>query len=290
MHRSKVSERTVRTVVQVAAVAAVVCVVLGFFLATAGAEGRRGLLNYREEVGLLVDAPGASASVAAGLFNPGALGTLQGGGYFLGWSDRTALRDEPKDWLAILARRPLSFSMQRFQLVDADGNQKHLDEYTVGLYSGNRAHSGGISYSWSRCNCSAMERHRRLTLGHVSRWRWLSMGLSGAFDLERQDNYAQADIGIRPIGPRVTFFADAVIRYGESREDVTAGYGIEARPVQGLTLAGKLRNDGDYSLRLELGLSGKLRAGGRVHFNKDGDHIGTSYALEEAAYRCDAAY
>ena len=78
----------------------------------------------------------------------------------------------------------------------------------------------------------------------------------------------------------MALFADAVYRYQEEFEDITTGYGVELRPLACLFLAGKLRDDGDYSVRLELALQDKFRASGRMHMNADNDHLATTYTIE----------
>jgi protease IV len=231
------------------------------------------------ESDVLVGTPGTSATLGAGLFNPAAFSMLQSGGVHVSWRDMVALENDPKDWLAVLSARNVAFAMQRFQLRNAQGDWDHLDEYTAALSWGDRESSTGLAYSWSRGGCGLLERHKRLTAGSIRRWRLASVGTAGVFDMERKNHYAQADLGLRPLGPRLTLFADAVYRYRDEFEEINFGYGLEAWPLPGLCLAGKLRDDGDFSLRVELSF-GEDQVGGRLHYDKDGDHLATTYAVE----------
>ncbi len=253
------------------------------------AETRSGLPDYRREVSILADVPGASSSVAAGWFNPAQWTVHPDPGLFLAWSDSVASRNVNRDradqLMAVLSLRRLGFGYRRFNFRrEGDGRESHLDEYTLGFAGGDRSHAFGLSYSWNRGDDVTMPRHQRLTLGEVHRWRFLSVGLAGAFDLERKDNYGQIDLGVRPLGPRLTVFADAVTRYGESIDDVTLGGGLEVRPLPGLTLAARASDLGpvtEFSARIGFHLgTGSSRPAVQMQFSEDGDHVGTTYALE----------
>ncbi len=239
-------------------------------------SGTSGMLS---ESDLLVGTPGTTESIASGLFNPAAFSMHGSGGVFLSWQDLVALRDNPKNWLGILSMENLAFAVERFQLLDGEGRWSHLDEYTMALSWGDRRASQGLAYSWKRGGCGLIERHKRLTVGSIRRWDWLSIGTAGLFDLEAKNHLVQADLGLRPLGPRLTLFADAVYRYEDEFEDVTFGYGVEVWPLSGLSLSGKFRDDGDYSVKLELGF-GRDRLSGRMHLDKDSEHVATTYAVE----------
>ncbi len=248
----------------------------------------RGLPDYRREVADFSDAPGASSSIAAGLFNPAVWRLQPYGGFFLGWTDSVASRggdeDRPDVLTAVVSLRSLGFGWRRFSFADVRGEDAHLDEYTLGFSGGDRSHASGIAYAWSNGDTGTLARHRRLMAGEVYRWRFASAGLSTAWDLERKDNYGQIDLGLRPFGPRLTFFADAVTRYGERFKDITLGGGLELRPIPGLVLAAKADDLGDvteFSARMgiTLGENGG-RPEARLRFNEDGDHIATTWGLE----------
>ncbi len=247
-----------------------------------------GLPDYRQEVGILGETPGASGSSAAGLFNPAVWRVNGHPGLFAAWSDSVGGRrpndDRPAELTAVLSLSGLGFGWRRFNFRDWSGDEAHLDEYTLGLCAGNRSHATGIAYSWNRGDDVTMPRHQRLTVGEVYRWRQLSVGGSAAFDLERKDNYGEIDLGLRPLGPRLTIFADAVTRYGDRFKDITLGGGFELRPLPGIVLGVKADDLGDvnhYSCRLGLALGdGGGRSEFRLGINEDGDHVATTYCLD----------
>jgi len=250
-----------------------------------------GLPDYRQEVGILGETPGASASSAAGLFNP-AVWRINGyPGLFAAWSDSVGRRrrhdDRPAELTAVLSLNSLGFGWRRFNFRDWEGDEAHLDEYTLGFAAGNRSHATGIAYSWNRGDDETLVRHQRLTVGDVYRWRQISVGSSAAFDLERKNNYGELDLGLRPFGPRLTLFADAVTRYGDRFKDITLGGGFELRPVPGLVLGAKVDDLGDvtqYSCRIGVTLGdGGGRPEFRLGLNEDGDHVATTYCLDVVA-------
>lgn len=256
-----------------------------------GGEGQRALPDYRAEVEALVDVPGASGSVAAGTINPAAWVIQPAGGLYCGFTVADSGRDkgELENLQAILSFRKLAFAYRRHYLWDGAQRDAHLDEYTLGIGGGNRGHAFGLSYSWSRGRGDLMPRHERLAVGDIFRLRQFSLGMSATWDLEEKDNFWQVDVGVRPFGPRLTLFADAVQSYGERFKDITVGYGLAATPIPGLTLAAKANDFGDftnYSVRAGICIGrGSLRPEARMRLNEDGDHVASTYVLETGPYQ-----
>ncbi len=259
---------------------AVVCGLIALVGCGSALADESGLPNYATEPEILVDTPGTSASLAAGLYNSAAWGVRPNGGLYVGWQDRKSVGNEPKDWLGIFSLRVLTFSMQRFQLMRTSGEWGHKDEFTLGLAGGGRSGGAGLSYSWNKGGQDLMTRHKRLNLGAVARQQVLSVGIAGVFDMERKDNLLEFDLGIRPAGPRLTIFGDTFYQHGQQYKDMQFGYGLEIRPITEVRLAAKLRNTGDYSVRLDLDISGKLWGGARMHMDNDSHHRATTWAFE----------
>ena len=237
------------------------------------------LPDYLTEVDLLVDTPGTSSSVAAGLFNPAAWHVQRHGGVFLSWGEANGRLDN-RDLSAALSLRALGFGMRSFHVEDVPGRRRQVNDYTLGIACGTRGNAWGVSYSWAGGDLETLPRHQRLTLGSVSRVRVASLGMASTWDLERRDNLLQADLGLRPLGPRLTLFGDAVYRHGQRFADIRGGYGLEARLLPGLTLAAKARSRGEFSLRVDVGLAPGLGASFRPHMDEGGDRVGSTYALE----------
>jgi protease-4 len=245
----------------------------------AGATEPRPFPDYPSEVDLLVDTPGTSSSIAAGLFNPAAWAMQRSGGLFLGWRDATG-HGKLDDWTGVASLRGLAFGVRRFGFEGADGGRLHVDDYTLGISGGRRAGTMGLSYSWAKGDLPAAPRHERIAIGTVSRIRQASLGIAQVWDLERRDHFLQMDFGLRPLGPRLTLFGDAVYERGQSFHDIRTGYGLEARLLPGLTLAAKARSTGEISLGASLGFAPHGTASFRPHLDDGGERVASTYALE----------
>ena len=257
-------------------------VVAGFLAAglPAPAASVSALTDYRSEVDFLVGVPGASRSIAAGFFNPGAWAIQRHGGVFFGWDDERG--SDLESYAGMVSLRYLGFGMRRFSSLSQSGAETHVNDYTLGFSGGNRTSTWGLSYGWGGGDLEASPRHERLTVGTVSRLRAASLGMVGIWDLERSDYVLQGDVGIRPFGPRLTLFADADYESGESFEDIRSGYGAEVHVIPGLALAGKVRSTGEFSLRVNLSPGRYSTLSARPHLDDGGDRNSSTYAVELA--------
>jgi protease-4 len=181
--------------------------------------------------------------------------------------------------------RRLALGMRSFLYERPDGETTHWDEYTLGLGGGARGYAWGLSYAWSRADEGLAARHERLTLGSIHRSRPFSLGLATHWDLKANEALVQADIGVRPFGPRLTLFADATFDAHSRWDDIgtpgwRTGYGLEAHPLRGVVLGAKALNTGEVSVRLSLGIAGGAQPAAAVHLDADGEHAATTYAYE----------
>lgn len=271
----------------------------------AGAAGTAPILpDYWEESAFLTDVPGASSSLAAGLFNPAAWPVRPMGGLYFAWDELMDCDErgapDRSDWIGIASLRALSFGVRSFRFDYGDDELKHQEEYTIGLGGGSDAGGFGASYSWSDGSGGA-PRAKRLGLGGIGRWEPLSFGLAGMISLEDTDdvqrdpaNYAlQADLGLRPFGPRLTLFADAGWREHDDWDDIRTGYGLEAHPYRGIVVGAKALNTGEVSVRLGVGLSPGLHPAASMRFDdidNDAEHLATTYMIETTAPRPDLGF
>ena len=248
-------------------------------LALAGTVAADGLPDYIKESELLVDTPGTTGSVAGGLFNPASWVVQRRGGLFLAWNDGAGnlTRD---DFTGVASVRGLSFGMRQFKLEPTAGDVFRVRDYVVGLGLGTRGSALGLSYAWGGGDLDRAARHERFGIGAVTRLRPASLGLSWTRDLEVDDNFLQADLGIRPLGPRFTLFGDAVYEHGQSFEDIVSGYGAEIRPIPGLALAVKARSTGEIGLRVNMALGTTADLSFRPQLDDDGERSAATYALE----------
>ncbi len=268
------------------------CLSLSPALVRAETADVSGLLNYRSETAYIQSTPGVSSSIAAGCFNPAAWSIQKNGGFYFGWRDQAEVTKDKKPWLLAYSNRAMGFAMQRFQYKGLS-EASHYDEYTLGVSWGDWAAATGISYSWNRGNDSLSPRHRRLTLGQISRWRLFSLGSITSIDLEKRDHLIQTDLGIRPLGPRITLFGDLLYHRGDDFEDISTGFGLSAMPIPGLSLTGRMvgeRNqcdnyNWDYTIGISIGLTQTSRVNGQIGLNNNGDHVSTIYSIESGNHR-----
>ena len=273
------------------------CVLLGIALLMPAAEaGERGIPEYRQEIQSLTEVPGSASGPAAGLLNPAAWAIQPSGGTYFAHTnwDATHYGGERWDLAAVLSLRAASFGFRRFGIIRPDGEDDAVREYTFGLGGGDLDQAWGLSYSWGGGATEFYPRHKRASIGTILRRSYFSIGAAGTFDLEQEDNYWQADLGIRPFGPRVTLFADATQSYGESADDITFGYGAEVMPIPGFALAVKAdrinREDcacsfgeTEVSARISFGF-GQERLSLRGHLNENGDRLASTYALDSGRF------
>ncbi len=240
------------------------------------------LPDYPHESNLLVDTPGTTSSIAGGLFNPAAWAAQTTGGLFFSWEDAATSLDR-NTWTAIVSARRFSFGVRQFGFEPVAKDRFRVRDYTIGVGGGRRAHAWGLSYSWAAGDIDRMPRHERLALGDVYRWRWASLGTVTTWDLERRDNLGEMDLGLRPFGPRLTLFADAVLEHGDSFEDIRTGYGLEVHPTPGLAIAAKMRSTGEVSLRLGLAFDRNSWIGMHAQLSDGGDRLSSTYTVEAGA-------
>ena len=251
-------------------------------LAPAALAGDNPVLeHYMADVARLVDSPGASSSVAAGLLNPAAWAIQgHGGGWFAVEVPDDRFDAAPDQYFGVLSTGALGLGWRMRDGADPLGAQH---DFTVGLGLGDRDLATGLSYAWSAGDEDVAGASRRLSLGAVRRLRFLSLGASHVRDLESENNFLQADLGVRPFGPRVTLFADAAACDNDDYEEIAFGYGAELHLVPGLRLAARAREGGELSLRLEWALrgrSGRMQAGVRHHLDDDRESVATVFTSE----------
>lgn len=250
-----------------------------------------GLPDYWSDYRFFTGVPGASSSVAAGLLNPAAWGGRSTGGAFLGFVDsRSGARpyrvngglvaDGDGEWIGVLSTPGLSFGWRNAPLDSRRGRGERWNEYTIGLSGGDRSQAVGLSYTWSRDGDGRALRTDRFAFGAVRRWRPLSCGVSTVWDEDRGGYFVQADLGVRPIGPRFALLGEVVYEKDQSLDDVRSAYGFEAYPARGVAVGAKRYSTGEYGLSLQIGLAPGFHPEARTLYDDGGDHAATVYVLE----------
>ncbi len=251
--------------------------ILAFYPCSSWCDEYRAIPDYPTESSLLVDTPGSSSSALAGIFNPAAWPLVGGERLFLGLDDLAGR--EGNDWAAVISLGNLGFGARRLNFGTLD-LESEVTDYTIGLGSGTRSGAFGISYSWATGDLDRTPRHERVALGYIGRSRQASFGIAETLDLEGRDNSLQVDLGIRPMGPRLTLFGDAEYGHGDSFEDIRTGYGVEFKPIPGLAMAAKIQSTGDFGFRIGVDISTKARVSFRPRFDDDADRTASAYTIE----------
>ena len=124
--------------------------------------------------------------------------------------------------------------------------------------------------------------------------RFLSFGLAARnlntpFVGDRQIRRAYvAGVGVRPLGERLTLTADAQWDEGDSVQNITALFGLETEPLDGILLRGGIDLKGQFTVGL--GMQFELLNAGYYHAfngptNYDGVHLQVTNAIFESAIR-----
>jgi protease-4 len=247
-------------------------------------------LELGERLGVL---PGVASSAAAGLLNPAAWAVQRSGGLYLAWTEPEGDPNPDMDFADLTGVAnfgALGFGLRYRALDDAS----HY-AYTLGLSGGDKSHATGLSYTWTRGAEASFGQHSLLTAGSIHRWERLSVGLAGSYDFDAEHSLYQADLGLRPIGPRLTLFAGAGYIAprveDEDFDELAFSYGVEARLLPGLDVAALARDTGELSLRVDVALGGgkpggepmRTAAGARFHLDDEQEHAATTYTLETMA-------
>ena len=87
--------------------------------------------------------------------------------------------------------------------------------------------------------------------------------------------YREYDLAFafRPYTNRLTFSVDAVFQEGKSVRDGKIAYAVECEPTDGITIRGSYNNDGDFDMRIGVGLP-QIGVGEYSRFDSDWNHSG----------------
>ena len=235
---------------------------------------------YREEIARLVEAPGTSRSVAAGRVNPASWPVHGRGGFYLAFEDFEN-DSSIDDITGVLSLGKLGLGVRH---IHSDPYRR--TDYTLGLGTGNKSATVGLAYAWSKGDHDELGNTERQLSGSLYRWSWGSFGLTGVYDFSAKQALDQIDFGLRPLGPRLTFFADFLGWRASGKvfpwtgyDDVVWGYGVQAHVLPGLALGVRADDDGNLGVRLDLAWD-QLRPSVRYRADTDGNRVSTTYAIE----------
>ncbi len=239
--------------------------------------------DYRTESWYLPQSPGVTGTPVATMFNPASFSLNDGVG-FDSWFDDQDI-DSGLDNYGFAFGKTLGFAMNKRVYGDKTDHFSIYD-YQLGLSSGTRAGVFGIGYRWSHGETQRKPHQKALALGFVSRKsRWLSFGASSLFSLESSAAQYIFDVGIRPFSRDwMTLYADWTANDDQSFfSGGTWGAGLEVRPVDGLHLGFKAREnlsggDFDYSVMVGLTLD-RSNFAVMPTFDGDGNNLTNKYLI-----------
>jgi protease-4 len=266
--------RIVRTLVLTACVAAAAAAVAGEDLP---------LLDYRTDSWQLLQSPSVTAGPVGGLFNPGASALTDRAGIDFWWDDGDD--GNGLDNFGFALGRELSLAMNR-RTIGYSGGRARRDDWQIGaLLAGGRHGTLGVAYRWSGGD-DRLRSEQALAIGVTGRpGRALSFGASRVGSLESAAAQNVFDVGLRPWrSSQLTLFADWTANDDERfLADGTWGAGLEVRPLRGVQLVGRAREQAatgrvDYAVMVGLSGTAVQWAFGGV-FDPDGEQLRNSYLV-----------
>lgn len=219
--------------------------------------------------------------------NPGAAGAKD---YFELYLSKSIDPNVRGHFAAFLGVPNLSMGFQQFQA----GVLGDLRKFSIGYsYSPSEIISFGVGYNLTQQVSVADSNIHSFDAGVLLRpARFLSFGLT-ARNLNtpivgtRQIRRAYvAGVGVRPLGERLTLTADAQWDEGDAVQDITALFGVETEPLDGILLRGAVDLKGQFMLGA--GFQFELLNAGYYHSfngarNVDGLHVQVTSSLFENA-------
>ncbi|HEU4333237.1 MAG TPA: S49 family peptidase [Candidatus Eisenbacteria bacterium] len=132
-----------------------------------------------------------------------------------------------------------------------------LTEYQVALAGGNGRRFGGLAWHLTGGGGHAWRRSNYLSLGQIERpGRHLSVGWAARWAPATGGGATVIDVGIRPLGTsRLTLFADFSARGLARWDDGSIGAGAILKPLDGLELSGRWRDNDRFQFTAGLTLA-----------------------------------
>ncbi len=240
-------------------------------------------MDYRTESWYLPQSPSITSGPAASFFNPAAWAmTDQGAADF--WFNDDNIRSGLDNY-GFSFGKGLGFGVNTTTFGTVEDSYKIYD-YQLGFSHGTRAGTFGMGYRWANGETQRTPREQALSLGFISRQRsWFTFGSSGVISLESNAAQYIFDMGIRPFNRSwLTLFGDYTVNNDQSF--FTGGYwgfGLELRPISGLHLGFKARqqlgtDEVEYSAMLGLTVK-SFNFTGMPHYDNNDDFVNNSYLM-----------
>lgn len=225
--------------------------------------------------------PSAFSTAAGGYANPAVYGTLPGFETQFSWTDVDNDFGDLGDWGLFLGGSKVGFGVIRSEIpIDTTGQTAGVNDLRLAFSGRNHNTSFGMGFGWSTGDDDLVGRSDIFQVGLVQRFgRYGSLGLSGNFAINDNNQQGLFDVAVRPLGDqKVTVFADAVWPKSVSLKDSPWSAGAMVEPVPGLQLTGRYFEDESYTLSIGFVL-GALGLYGTPRFDKDGERTNTTYQV-----------
>ncbi|HET9951503.1 MAG TPA: S49 family peptidase [Candidatus Eisenbacteria bacterium] len=244
-------------------------------LLLAPAASRAGLEPYRESNDPMTATPSTDDGAFGAWHNPAAWAVPERGVFDLGlFYDNSGNADQLQGWqlgmgqgLGFAVRHrdgvPAAYSALRDPMAyyDPYGGLHpalpSLTEYQIALSGGMGKHFGGFAWHLNDDGGHEWKKSNYLSFGSINRpMRYLSIGWNYDWAPATGDDAVLVDVGIRPDGTsRFTLFADYSAQNFWDWDNEAIGVGASIRPIDGLELSGRWRDNDRFQFTAGLTLA-----------------------------------
>jgi len=257
--------------------------VLSFLLAalqTTSIFGQSSITPYFTRNEFQLASAGALKFGLYGYDNPALLSYVREPDLLFAFSDQTGKWKDFNKWGLFAAAPNFGFGVVR-----DNTSAGSVTDYTISLASGDRAMSGGISYSWTGTSNSALDKSDLLTVATLSRPNPLiSVGLSYTAALNVKGWEGVGEIGVRPLGTElVTVFSDYVLHRTpvQNKNFWSAGAAVEAFP--GVRITGRYFDNKAFNIGFQFSF-GNAGVETQSHYNTNGNYSYSTYGVRLGAF------
>ncbi|MBN1559078.1 S49 family peptidase [candidate division KSB1 bacterium] len=235
--------------------------------------------NYYSKYDLLPAPPGTFQDGIIGFANPAALGLMGAPEARFYWTT-----DGPKtfsfdNWALLFGGRPFGFGMQQQNHLD-----KRVTDYALSFGAGSDAFAVGVGYEWPSGDAEFFNRQRLLKASAILRSSRLSLGLTGFWGLQNSGQEGVAELGLRPFGPTLTLFGDALFGSGVKFGEELWSAGAACRIVPGVTLVGRYFGTQAFTVGLVLDV-GHASLTAQGHYDDSRNYSHNSYMLRSGGFK-----
>jgi len=217
------------------------------------------LFDYHTEAGFIPQTPTVTIGAPGGFINPGVMTIGEQSELAIWWNDR--VQTSGMDSWGFGTSNPLALTMDS-QLFDDNGDKFRVDNWQLSLSGAARDVGLGIAYRWATNEADRIGRENAFVAGLVARpGRLTTFGAAGQWSTKTGARQGVFDLGLRPWRGQdyLVLFADYTLDQKEKIDEGRWGVGATIRPVRGLQLGVKFREDEtqerNYLLDFQVGVT-----------------------------------